>query len=393
MPYPKLLLKKNEERRLRAGHLWVYSNEVDTQRTPLKSFAMGDLVTICASSGKELGIGYINPSVLLCARLLTDDVHARIDQQFFEHKIHHALWLRQCYFAKPFYRLIYGESDGLPGVVVDRFGDTLVVQISTWGMEHLRSHLLAALQKVIDPKHILLRADGNYRELENLPRYNEVVLGQPPELVTLEENGVQFVAPILTGQKTGWFYDHRMNRESLRAIVPGKKVLDVFSYVGGWGVQAANFGAKEVTCIDSSATALELVNHNAKLNNVQVKTIEADAFEAMQELIQAGEKFDVIILDPPAFIKKRKDNEAGKQAYYRINELAMQLLSDTGILLSASCSMHLAYEELIDIVRACARRQHLQARIVYQGHQGPDHPIHPAIAETAYLKCVTSFIS
>ncbi len=390
MAYKKLILKKNEDRRLRAGHLWVYSNEVDTKLSPLKSFSMGELVTVCSSNGRALGTGYINPNVLLCARLLTDAADATIDTAFFSQRIQQAMQLRQYFFDKPFYRLIYGESDGLPGLVVDHFGDTLVVQISTAGMEGLRGVIVDALKQTVQPAHILLRADGGFRDLEGLTHYTEIAHGSPPALIPLEENGVKFVAPIFEGQKTGWFYDHRLNRASLRHVVEGKRVLDVFSYIGGWGVQAACFGAKEVVCVDSSAKALELVKQNSALNNVadKVRTLEQDAFDALSQLAQAGEKFDVVILDPPAFIKRKKDIEAGKQAYFRINSLALPLLTPNGILVSASCSMHLAYADLIDIIRTTTRQQHRTARIVIQGHQGPDHPVHPAISETDYLKGV-----
>jgi 23S rRNA (cytosine1962-C5)-methyltransferase len=388
MNYPIVYLKKNEDRRLRAGHLWIYSNEIDVQRSPLKSFKVGQLVNITSYSGRPLGTGYINPSVLLCVRLLTEQPNADINTTFFADKITKALQVRDSYFAVPCYRLIFGESDGLPGLVVDRYNDTLVMQINSAGMEALKDTIVAALKAVLNPQHILIRADGGARDLENLPKYTEVAFGNPTSLVNMEENGVKFTAPIFEGQKTGWFYDHRLNRANLKSFVKDKRVLDVFSYIGGWGVQAACFGASHVTCIDSSAKALALVKQHAELNNVQDKitTIEQDAFAALDELITAQQQFDVIILDPPAFIKRRKDMEAGKQAYHRINELALKLLKNPGILISASCSMHLSYEDLIDVVRSSARRQHCHARILIQGHQGPDHPVHPAIEETDYLK-------
>lgn len=388
MNYPIVYLKKNEDRRLRAGHLWIYSNEIDVQRSPLKSFKVGQLVNVIGYSGRPLGTGYINPSVLLCVRLLTEQPNAEINSTFFADKITKALQTRECYFTVPCYRLIFGESDGLPGLVVDRYFDTLVIQINSAGMEALKDTIIMALKTVLNPQHILIRADGGARDLENLPKYTEVAFGDPPALVDMEENGVKFTAPIFDGQKTGWFYDHRLNRASLRQFVKGKRVLDIFSYVGGWGIQAACFGASHVTCVDSSAKALSLVTKHAELNGVQDKVaiLESDAFAALDKLITEQQQFDVIILDPPAFIKRRKDIEVGKQAYHRINELALKLLKRPGILVSASCSMHLNYEDLIDVVRSATRRQHRHARILIQGHQGPDHPVHPAIEETEYLK-------
>lgn len=394
MNYSTIYLKKNEDRRLRAGHVWIYSNEIDVVRSPLKSYEAGQIIRIHSASGRPLGIGYINPTLLLCVRVLSDQPDANINTAFFEAKIAAALRVRESLFNEDCYRLIYGESDGLPGLVVDRFNDTLVVQITTAGMEGVKPFIIEALTKIVKPKNIIIRADGGFRDLENLPKYTEVALGEAQDLVALEENGVKFLAPVIDGQKTGWFYDHRVNRANLKTFVKDKRVLDVFSYSGGWGVQAACFGAAQVTCIDSSAKALAWVKQNAELNGVEnkVNTLEKDAFTALEELVAAQKQFDVIILDPPAFIKRRKDMEAGKQAYFRINELAIKLLAPGGILVSASCSMHLPYEDLIDVVRNAARRQNRHARILTQGHQGPDHPVHPAIAETNYLKSLTVHI-
>jgi 23S rRNA (cytosine1962-C5)-methyltransferase len=217
-----------------------------------------------------------------------------------------------------------------------------------------------------------------------------VAYGDVPKLLPLVENGVKFLAPAHEGQKTGWFYDHRESREQLRRLVKGKRVLDVFSYAGSWGVQAAAFGAAEVTCVDASEFALDIVKQNAALNGVadKVKTLQGDAFQVLAELKQQGEQFDVIILDPPAFMQKRKDHANGLLAYRRVNELAMRLLVRDGLLVSGSCSMHLTRDELVDVVRGASRHLDKSAQIVFIGGQGPDHPIHPAIPETSYLKCV-----
>lgn len=217
-----------------------------------------------------------------------------------------------------------------------------------------------------------------------------MVYGEVPRRVALRENGVAFEAPVFDGQKTGWFYDHREARARLKGLVTGKRVLDVFSYVGGWGVQAAAFGAAEVHCVDASEKALDQVMRNAALNGAEsrVHTVQGDAFDALQALKQDGERFDVVIMDPPAFITRRKDHKAGLQAYRRANELAMRLLSRDGLLVSGSCSMHLAREELVDVIRASARHIDRTAQILHHGHQGADHPIHPAIPETEYLKSV-----
>src|SRR5690554_4550494 len=388
MNLPTLRLKSNCDRRLRAGHLWVFSNEVDTAQTPLTALAAGDEVQVLNASGKVLGLATVSPDNLTCARLHSRDADHGLNKSLLVHRIKIALSLREKLFDKPFYRLVYGESDLLPGLVVDRFGDYLVVQITTPGMERVRGEVIEALVQVLAPAGVLFKNDGAARKAEKLDACVEVAFGEVRERVALEENGVLFEAPVHTGQKTGWFYDHRMNRARLAPYVKGKRVLDLYSYIGGWGVQAAVFGASEVMCVDSSAPALDLVEHNASLNGVAEKmaVIEGDVMEALRELKGAGEKFDVVIADPPAFIKKRKDVRNGENAYRRLNEQAMRLLNKDGILVSASCSMHLAENSLRDILLAASRHLDRHLVIAERGFQGADHPLHPAIPETGYIK-------
>lgn len=385
-----LRLKKHEERRLREGHLWIYSNEVDTAVTPLKTLTPGEQVLIEDFSGKVLGIATAQPNSLICARLVSRDVKHPLNKSLLVHRIQQALSLRERFYADPYYRLVYGDSDFLPGLVVDRFGDYLVVQINSAGMDLVKDDIVAALEKVLSPKGILFRNDGKARVAEGLESYVAVAAGEVPQEVELLENGVKFLAPVHEGQKTGWFFDHRENRARLKGLVEGKRVLDVFSYAGSWGVQAAVFGAGEVLCVDASEFALDYVEKNAALNDVaeKVGTFQGDAFQVLTELKEQGERFDVIVLDPPAFIQKRKDHGVGLQAYRRINELAMRLLTRDGLLVSGSCSMHLGQHELVDVMRAASRHIDRLAQVVYQGGQGPDHPVNPAITETQYLKCV-----
>lgn len=385
-----LRLKKTEERRLKGGHLWVYSNEVDVAVTPLTGFSAGELVVIEEANGKALGVGYVNPASLICARLLSRDPKQVINEKFFAQRIEQALNLREKLFRDQCYRLIYGDADGLPGLIVDRFGAHLVVQLGTYGIDNLQELIISALIKVLAPESILLRNDGSIRQLESLPEAVVEVYGSVPDEVLVIENGVKFIAPIKTGQKTGWFFDHRMNRARLQNYVPGLRVLDVFSYIGGWGVQAAVFGAREVTCLDASAQALDYLQRNAELNGVgeSVVCLEGDAFAALAELKNQGERFDLIITDPPAFIKRKKDFRNGLEGYRRINELAIRLLNRDGYLVSASCSMHLDEASHRDLLRASSRHLDRHLAILEQGHQGPDHPIHPAIPETQYLKAL-----
>lgn len=391
MSLPSLRLKANADRRLRAGHLWVYSNEIDVAATPLNAFQAGDQAILEAAGGKPLGIVALSPNNLICARLLSRDVKHVLDKSLLVHRINVALSLRERLFDKPCYRLVYGDSDLLPGLVVDRFFDILVVQLASATMERHKDDVLAALIQVIKPSGILLKNDSAARDAEGLERYVDTAFGVVPEWVALEENGVKFEAPVIAGQKTGWFYDHRMNRARLAPYVQGKRVLDLFSYIGGWGVQAAAFGASEVFCVDASAFALDGVERNATLNGFaeKVTCVEGDVFAALRELKSAEERFDVVIADPPAFIKRKKDIKNGEAAYRRLNETAMRLLNKDGILVSASCSMHLEEDNLQNILLTSARHLDRNIQLLERGAQGPDHPVHPAISETRYIKSLT----
>jgi 23S rRNA (cytosine1962-C5)-methyltransferase len=388
--FPVLKLKKNEERRIRAGHLWVFSNEVDTAQTPLDRFQAGELVDVQASNGKSLGVAYINPASLICARIMSRDPKHPPGESLLVHRINVALSLRQRFFEKPYYRLVYGESDFLPGLVVDRFDDILVVQITTAGMESMKTEAVAALEKTLRPRAILLRNDSSAREREGLPLYTESVLGDVPEQIELEDSGVRYLAPIAEGQKTGWYYDQRMNRQVLGGLARDLRVLDVFSYIGAWGVKAAVAGAREVVCVDASAQALEMVGVNAELNGVaeRMSGLQGDAFEVLRALREDRERFDLIVVDPPAFIKRKKDFKQGREAYRRINEMAMQLLERDGLLVAGSCSYHMPRHELQSALLKGARHLDRNLQILLQGYQGPDHPVHPAIPETEYLKAI-----
>ncbi|HTO19572.1 MAG TPA: class I SAM-dependent rRNA methyltransferase [Pseudomonas sp.] len=391
MSLPSLRLKANAERRLRAGHLWVYSNEVDVAATPLNGFQPGDQAILEMANGKPLGIVGVSPNNLICARLLSRDTGHTLDKSLLVHRIQVALSLRERLFEQPCYRLVYGDSDFLPGLVVDRFGDHLVVQLASATMERNKEAVIEALVQVLKPRGILFKNDSSARDAEGLERYVDTAFGVVPEWVDLEENGVKFQAPVLEGQKTGWFYDHRMNRARLAPYVKGKRVLDLFSYIGGWGVQAAAFGASEVFCVDASAFALDGVERNAALNGVaeKVTCVEGDVFAALKELKAAEERFDVVVADPPAFIKRKKDLKNGEAAYRRLNEMAMRMLNKDGILVSASCSMHLPEDDLQNILLQSARHLDRNLQLLERGAQGPDHPVHPAIPETRYIKSLT----
>ncbi len=392
MQLPQLRLKKNEDRRLRAGHVWIYSNEIDIKSTPLKNFKPGDEVQVIGYDETHLGVAYVNPHSLISGRVFSRLPNARLNQDFFREKIQNALALRQHLFAKPYYRLVFGESDGLPGLVIDRFDKTAVLQMTTAGMELKKDLIIDSLRETLpEIESVLLRNDSQARKYEGLESYVSQGFGEPTKVITLEENGLTFTAPLWEGQKTGWFFDHRLNRSRLKEYVLGQRVLDVFSYLGAWGISAAKWGATAVTCVDSSPLSTNWINENAKLNEVsdKVHVICDDAFDALKNLYQAKEKFDLIVLDPPAFVKKQKDKKEGFIAYQRINEAALKLLKTNGILISCSCSMHMEYHDLIQSIRRASLRAHCEVQILERGHQAPDHPVHIAIPETDYLKMVT----
>ncbi|MGZ5050697.1 MAG: class I SAM-dependent rRNA methyltransferase [Methylobacter sp.] len=388
MAHPEIYLKKNEDKRLRKGHLWVFSNEVDTKRSPLEQFKPGDLAQVIGDDGKALGTAYVNPQTLICARLLSRKPNLKVGANFFKERLATALALREKLFDKPYYRLVFGESDGLPGLVIDRFGPVLSVQISTVGIEQRKDALFTALHELLSPEAIILKNDNSQRQQEGLGLESELAYGAMPEPLIIEENGARFKIDIIEGQKTGWFYDHRYSRAQLAGLAKKQRVLDLFCYTGAWSIPAAIAGATEVTGVDASESALALASENAALNGVQDRTrfVRSDVFEFLKQARQENQLYDIIVLDPPALIKRKKDFKQGYEAYRRLNHLALQVLAKNGILISASCSHHLSRENLHEILRSSGR--HIDRHLVFfaGGGQGPDHPIDPAIPETEYLK-------
>ncbi|HJU41143.1 MAG TPA: class I SAM-dependent rRNA methyltransferase [Tahibacter sp.] len=386
--YPALFLKRGEDARLRAGHLWVFSNEIDVKRSPLTSFAPGELAAIVDAAGKPIGIGYVNPNSLIAARLVSRGLDHAVDRSLIVHRLNVALALREKLYDEPYYRLVFGESDGLPGLTLDRFGDVVVGQTTTAGMERLKDDITEAVVKVLKPSAIVWKNDAAIRTLEHLPEYADVGYGTLAPPLVVREGGLDFECDPIGGQKTGWFYDQQANRDRLARYVKGKRVLDVCSYLGGWGLRAAAFGASEVVCVDVSAHAVDMIGRNIERNGFadKVKAVKADAFDELKRLREVRERFDVVILDPPAFVKRKKDFAEGRIAYRRLNEMAMQILARDGILVTCSCSYHMPRAALLDSVQQAARHIDRQAQVLEQLQQSPDHPLHPAIAETEYLK-------
>ena len=370
-----------------SGHAWVFSNEVDIASTPLTAFLPGALAQLQAHNNRFLGYAYVNPHALICARIVSRHADQPVDRDLIEQRLRVALALRERISRGPHYRLVFGESDGLPGLVLDRYGSLVVGQIGTAGMEALKDQVESAVRAVLSPTSLFWKNDSGARELEHLPHEAHAAFGEVPPEVSVIESGLRFAAPLSQGQKTGWFYDQTANRERfVRYLWPGARVLDVCSYVGAWAVTALKNGAASARCVDSSEAALEFARRNAIANGVEVETVREDAFDALRAMQARGERFDVVILDPPAFIKRKKDIPQGQAAYRRLNQLALGVMARNGLLVSCSCSYHLAPDELVTALQLAARHCDCVVQILEAAGQSPDHPLHPAIPETRYLK-------
>ena len=384
-----VFLKKGEDRRLRIGHLWVFSNEIDTRRSPLSGFTAGQSVLVADAGGRTLGTGYINPASLIAVRMVSRKPELPLDADLLRRRLADALALRETMFSRPFYRLCHGEGDFLPGLIADRHGDHIVCQITTAGMDVHTETLLGVLDELLHPSSILLDNDVASRDLEGLERFQRAALGDVPEETHVEENDMNYAVSLRGGQKTGWFYDQRLNRAALIPFVrsrPGCHVLDAFCYAGGFGALAARHGAGKVSFLDASAHALGYARRNAEQFGTETETLQGDALTLLADLRREGRTFDIVCLDPPAFIKRKKDARQGLEAYQRVNELGLDLVRPGGMLMTCSCSHHLEADALRNMVTRAAGKRRRYARLLRQGFQGPDHPIHPAMPETAYLK-------
>jgi len=389
-----LFLKRSEEKRIKAGHLWIFSNEVDVKRSPLTSFEPGQPVHIADYRENILGSAYVNPKSLIAARLVSTEKNTPLSKELLLSRLQSALRLRENLFDQPFYRLCHAEGDYLPGLVVDRFGDHLTVQISTAGMERVCSEVVEVLVDMLQPKSIFLCNTMSVRSLEGLELEAKVVYGDAPSSIDIIENNCTYRAPFTDGQKTGWFYDHRPNRAAIIPFIKNAhdhnnvRVLDVFCYAGAFGALAAHHGATHVSLVDSTAKALEFAKENVQnqKTGTSCETFCGNAFDILADLARDKQKFNVICIDPPAFIKRKKDVKNGLEAYARINDLAISLLAPEGVLLTASCSYHLEAEALHRMVLRSSTKKNVPLRLLYKGYQGADHPIHPAMSESAYLK-------
>jgi len=376
-------LKKKEERRVQRGHPWVFSNEV--QDLPSDA-APGEPVEVRDSAGNFIGRGYVKPRSLIAVRILTRK-QEDLDAAFFAKRIGRARDLRRELGFGDSFRAVFSEGDGLPGLIVDKYADTLVVQSLTAGIDGMLGIILDALRGVYDPRTVVLRNDTASRELEGLEKEKRVVWGEAPGLVEFEESGIRYRADVLEGQKTGFFFDQRENRLAMKDLVKGRRALDCFCYVGAWALSAVKFGAAEVIGIDSSEKAVALARSNATLNGLSATFLTGDAFEKLREFEKRKERFGCIVLDPPAFVKSRAKVREALKGYKEINLRGMRLLEPGGMLVTCSCSHHIDQELFREMLIDAAWSAGRQARLLEMRSQSRDHPMLLAAKETQYLKC------
>ncbi len=386
---PVVALKKGEDRRLRFGHPWAFSNEIQME-PQIKALPPGSLVTVTDAGGVRLGVATFNPHSLIAARLLDRDAGAAIDRDFFAAKIARALALRDRLIGAPFYRLIHAEADGLPGLIVDRFDDVLSLQANTAGMALLTPLIVEALDAALRPRAIVARNDSSVRALEGLAQETSMLQGDLDAPVSLREYQATFFADLASGQKTGWFYDQRDNRRFAADLANGARVLDAYCYAGGFAVQAALAGATSVLALDRSEPALAMAAKAADANGVakSMKFQRGEAFAELEKLAAAKEKFGLVVADPPAFVKSRKDLKSGAQGYRKLARLAASLVEPGGFLVIASCSHLIDPPLFAEQVRRGLADTARSGRILRSLGAAPDHPVHPALPESAYLKAL-----
>jgi 23S rRNA (cytosine1962-C5)-methyltransferase len=384
---PQIHLLPGRSRRFRSGHPWIFSNEI-VMNAEAKALPPGGVVTIVDAGSERLGVGTFNPHSLIGIRLLSRDPDQIIDQSFLAVRLRRCLSLRDSLFDRPFYRLVHAEADGLPGLVADRYGSVIALQVNTAGMERLLPDILAALDEVLPPTAVLLQNDSGMRKLEGLELYERLAKGEVAEPIELEENGATFFADLVTGQKTGWFFDQRDNRAAVAALAKGRTMIDFYSYAGGFAIQAARAGATKVVAVDRSENSLALAVRSAERNGVSIEPVRAEAFAEMERLSAANQRFGLVVADPPAFVKSKKDLAAGSKGYRKMARLAATLVEPEGFLMVASCSHHMGADAFAEEVRHGLSLAGRSGRILRSSGAAADHPVHPFLPESAYLKAL-----
>lgn len=383
-----LVLKPQRTHRIRAGHPWVFAGEVQKVSGEEQP---GEIVQVKDAKGKFVGYGTVNPNSGILVRLLTRDEHATLDDAWWHDRLAECLALRQEYVTgTDAYRLVHSEADGLPGLVVDRYGDFLSVQILSMGIEARRDLIIRSLADLVKPRGIFERSDVSVRRLEGLEERSGVLWGtEPPRDLVIHEGSYQLQVDIHEGQKTGFFLDQRPNRLRVGELAKGRRVLNAFSYSGGFTMAAALGGASEVVSVDISAEAIALGEANARLNGVtdRCRWVTANAFDFLREQEKAKERYDLIILDPPAFTKSKESIPGAIRGYKEINLRAIRMLRPGGMLVSASCSHHMDAETFVSVIQDAANDSGRRLRQLDLRGAGLDHPVLPAAPETNYLKC------
>lgn len=380
----KAFLKRTRETRVRSGHPWVFASDVE--RT--EGAYAGDVVDVYSSKNTFLGRAMYNPNSQIVLRMLTRD-DTPIDDAFFYHRVKTAWEYRKVFCDTDSCRLIYSESDFLPGLIVDKFADVLCVQVLSLGIERHMNAIYDALKQIVHPNGIYERSDAPVRRLEGLPLSTGLVYGEVPDRVEMTENGIRLLVDVKNGQKTGYFLDQKENRAAIAPFAKGAKVLDCFCHIGSFALHAAHYGAAEVTGVDISEEAVADARKNAEMNGLSNVLFEnANCFDYLREKFDAKERYDVVILDPPAFAKSRSALESARRGYKEINLRGMKLLREGGFLVTCSCSQHMLPNMFVDIINEAARDSGKRVRLVESRTQAHDHPILPAAPETQYLKCL-----
>lgn len=386
MNYPSIYLFKKKDERVKQGYPWIYANEIDSKRSH-KAIIPGDLACVYDDKHQFLGIASYNSHSLIVARFLTRQ-NETIDESFFKKQFMSCLELRNFLFEKPFYRLVHGDADKLPGLIVDRFDDVLSIQINSQ-FAHSQKHLwLPAILDCIKPKSYIIRKESNHRLLEGLQIEDAEIYGTIPDDFCVIENDLSYVCDLISGQKTGWFFDQRDNRKLIANAAKNKTILDCYTHTGGFGLLAAKAGAQHVTLVDRSAESLELAKKTALKNGLDDRCtfIKGDAFDVMQDLAQEKNLFDVVIVDPPAFIKRAKDTQVGYKGYEKVTKFATPLVKKNGLLFAASCSYHAQSEQLQKTFYQGINAHKRSAVLLKQTFAAGDHPVHPMLPESSYLK-------
>ncbi len=382
----KAVLRKTRESRVRSGHPWVFASDIERVEG---NFEPGDVVDVVSSHNTYLGRAFYNPKSQISLRMLTTHDEP-VDEAFFRRRVQEAWDYRNQFCDPASCRLIFSESDFLPGLIVDKFGDYLVVQSLCLGIEKWKQSIVRDLAEIVHPKGIWERSDVPVRRLEGLEQTTGLLYGEVPDSIDMVENGLRFVVDVKNGQKTGFFLDQKENRAAIAPLCKGARVLDCFCHNGSFSLHAAKYGARSVLGVDISEEALEVARLNAENNGLSdVVTFEAhNCFDHLRELTDAHEQFDVVILDPPAFTKTRAAVESALRGYKEINLRGMKLVRKGGFLVTCSCSQHVSPEQFRDMINQAARDSKTKLRLVENRTQGHDHPILPASPETQYLKCM-----